>query len=120
MKLGGNFSYVEKDDEATMLRLPKQRVNSFVELMPFESTRLTLSQQFLSKRTDAYFDYSDSTVKNVELDQFNVFNLNINQKIINSLQVFANVGNLFNTSYTDVAGYTTKARNYTVGLGYKF
>lgn len=120
VKLGGNFSYVEKDDDATMLRLPKQRVNSFVELMPFESTRLTLSQQFVSKRTDAYFDYSDFTVKNVELDQFNVFNLNINQKIINSLEVFANVGNLFNTSYTDVAGYTTKARNYTLGFDYKF
>lgn len=120
LKLGANFSFVEKDKEATALRVPKQRINSYVELMPFKTTRIVFSHQFVSKRKDSYFDYSDFTVKNVDLDSFNIFNLNINQNIITSLDVFANVGNIFNTSYADVAGYTTKPRNYTVGLNYQF
>ena len=120
VKLGGNFSFVEKDEEATTLRVPKQRVNSYVEVSPFTSTRLVLSHHFVSKRTDAYFDYSDYSVKKVDLESFNLFNLNINQKIIKNLDAFANIGNLLNTSYTDVAGYNTKGRNYMVGFNYKF
>ncbi len=120
VKIGGNFSFVEKDAEATRLRVPKQRLNSYVEIRPFETTKIAFTHQFVSKRSDAYFDYADYTVKNVDLDAFNLLNLNFNQRIYKTFDAFANVGNLFNTSYTDVAGYTTKSRNYTVGVNYKF
>lgn len=119
-RFGGNFSFVEKEKEQTMLRQPKQRVNSYVEYLPFSGTRISLSHQFVSKRTDAYWDNATFTVKNVDLDSFNVFNLNINQNIITNLDAYLNVGNLFNKSYVDVAGFTTKPRNYMLGLNYKF
>lgn len=119
-RFGGNFSFVEKEKEQTMLRQPKQRVNSYVEYLPFSGTRIALSHQFVSKRTDAYWDNATFTVKNVDLDSFNVFNLNINQNIIMNLDAYLNVGNLFNKSYVDVAGFTTKPRNYMLGLNYKF
>ncbi|MGC4130189.1 MAG: TonB-dependent receptor [Bergeyella sp.] len=120
LKFGGNFSFAEKEKEATMLRQPKQRVNSYVEYLPFASTRISLSHQFVSKRSDAYWDNLSFEVKNVELESFNLFNLNINQKVNKNLDAFLNIGNLFNTPYTDVAGYTTKPRNYTLGCNFKF
>ncbi len=49
VKLGGNYSFVEKEKEATMLRQPKQRVNSYVEVKPFAATRIVLSHQFVGK-----------------------------------------------------------------------
>lgn len=120
LKFGGNFSFVEKENAATMLRQPKQRVNSYVEYLPFKTTRIALSHQFTSKRSDAYWDNSTFTVKNVELDGYHLFNLNVNQKLPYNLETYLNIGNLFNESYVDVAGFTTKPRNFMLGVTYKF
>lgn len=119
-KLGGNFSFVEKEKDATMLRQPKQRVNSYIEVLPFAKTRINLSHQFVSKRTDAYYDSATFSNENVDLESFNLFNLNINQNIIKNIDAYVNIGNLFNTSYVDVIGFNTKGRNYTVGVNYQF
>lgn len=120
LKIGGNYSFVEKDKAATMLRQPKHRVNSYVEYLPTATTRLFLTHQFVGKRLDAFFDSVDYSTKNIDLDGFHLFNLNINQKITSKISAYANVGNLFNTSYIDVIGYTVKNRNYTIGFNYNF
>ncbi|TXF74893.1 TonB-dependent receptor plug domain-containing protein [Chryseobacterium sp.] len=120
VNFGGNFGFVEKDKEATMLRQPKQRVNSYIEILPFKTTRVNFSHQFVSKRNDAYYDSSAFSIKNVVVDSYNLFNLNINQKITQKLESYLNIGNLFNTSYTDVIGYNTRPRNFTFGVNYNF
>ncbi len=119
IKLGTNYSYVEKDHEETMLRQPKVRMNSYIELLPFASTRISLSHMFVGKRPDYFYDASFNKV-DVIADQFNLFNLNINQKITPEIETYLNIGNLMNTSYVDVVGYTTKERNFTFGVSYKF
>lgn len=119
-KLGGNFSFVEKEKQETLLRQPKQRVNSYLEILPFKSTRVNFSHQFISKRADSYYNSETFSVKNVDLESFNLFNLNVNQKITANIEAYLNIGNLFNKSYIDVIGFTTKPRNYTFGVDYKF
>ncbi len=120
VRFGSNFSFVEKDKEATMLRQPKQRINSYVEVKPFKSTRLYINHQFVGKRSDAYYDSLSFSTLNVTNKSFNLFNLNINQKITEKIDAFVNVGNLFNISYVDIIGYKTRPRNYTVGVSYQF
>lgn len=120
IKFGGNFSFVEKEKQETMLRQPKQRINSYVEILPFQSTSISLSHQFVSKRKDSYYDSATFDVKNIALESFNLFNLNVNQKINSKVDAYLNIGNLFNKSYVDVIGYTTKPRNYTFGMSYQF
>lgn len=119
-RFGGNFTFVEKDKETTMLRQPKQRVNSYVEFLPFSTSRIVVSHQFVGKRADAYWDNATFSTKNVELESFHLFNLNINQKIVHNLDAYLNIGNLFNESYVDVAGFTTKPRNFMLGMNYRF
>ena len=120
IKLGGNFSFVEKEKQETILRQPKQRINSYLEILPFQSTIISFSHQFVSKREDSYYDSATFDVKSIALESFNLFNLNINQKINSKVGAYLNIGNLFNTSYVDVIGYTTKPRNYTFGMSYQF
>ncbi len=120
IKFGGNFSFVEKDKSETMLRQPKQRVNSYLEILPFKTTRINISHIYVAKRADSYYDSTTWSVKNVENGSYNLFNLNVNQKISHNIETYFNVGNLFNHSYVDVVGYTTKPRNYTLGVSYKF
>ncbi|MGZ5188343.1 MAG: hypothetical protein ACXWB5_02775, partial [Kaistella sp.] len=60
------------------------------------------------------------SVENRELEGFNLFNLNVSQKISSNIETYLNIGNLFNKSYVDVIGYTTKPRNFTLGVNYQF
>ena len=120
LNVGGNFSYAEKSNQSASLRYPKQKAGGFAEFLPFKNNRINLSYQFVSKRNDAYYDTSAFTTKNVVLDAFHLLNLNINQKINKKLETYLNVGNLLNTNYTDVIGFTTKPRTYTLGIDYKF
>lgn len=120
INLGGNLNYAEKDNASASLRSPKYRANAFLEIIPFKNNRLNLSYQYVSKREDAYFDANTYTTKNVTLDAFHLVNLNINQKINKKFEVYFNISNIFNTNYVDVVGFTTKPRNYTLGIDYKF
>ena len=116
INFGGNFSFNENDNQEMTLRQPKQRINSFVELLPLKGSKINLSYTYTSARKDRYsFPYIYVNNKS-----FNLFNLNINQKFGKNVEAFVNVNNLFNTSYTDVIGYTTKPRNITLGVEYKF
>lgn len=120
INFGGNFSFVEKEKQETMLRQPKQRVNSFIEILPFKTTRINFSHQFVSKRTDSYYNSTTFLVDNIDLESYHLFNLNLNQKINSKIETYVNIGNLFNKSYVDVIGFTTKPRNFTVGVNYQF
>ena len=120
VKFGGNFSFVENEASGVLLRQPKQRINSYLELLPFRTTRINLSHQFTGKRADAYFDMNSFATEYTENPSFHHFNLNVNQKVNDKAEVFLNIGNLFNKSYIDIVGFTTKPRNYTFGVNYRF
>lgn len=120
VNLGGNFSFTEKDNPTTRLRSPKQRANAFVEILPFKNNRINVSYEYVSKRNDAYYDATTYATKSVELDPINLFNININQKINKNFEAYLNIGNVFNTKYIDIIGFTTKPRNYGLGIEYKF
>ena len=116
INFGGNFSFNENDNQEMTLRQPKQRINSFVELLPLKGSKINLSYTYTSARKDRYsFPYIYVNNKS-----FNLFNLNINQKFGKNVEAFVNVSNLFNTSYVDVIGFKTKPRAFTLGIDYKF
>ena len=116
INFGGNFSFNENENQEMTLRQPKQRINSFVELLPLKGSKINLSYTYTSARKDRYsFPYIYVNNKS-----FNLFNLNINQKFGKNVEAFVNVSNLFNTSYVDVIGFKTKPRAFTLGIDYKF
>ena len=116
INFGGNFSFNENENQEMTLRQPKQRINSFVELLPLKGSKINLSYTYTSARKDRYsFPYIYVNNKS-----FNLFNLNINQKFGKNVEAFVNVNNLFNTSYVDVIGFKTKPRAFTLGIDYKF
>lgn len=120
LRLGGNFSFVEKEDAASMLRQPKQRVNSFLDIKPFKGSSVLINHQFVSSRQDSYYDTESFAVAEVLLEPFHVFNLNISQQITPDFSAYLNIGNLLNENYVDVIGYRVKPRNFTFGINYQF
>jgi len=51
------------------------------------------------------------------LKSYNLFDFYISHKLLNhKVLLFANVINIFNESYEELRGYTTRGRNVYVGL----
>lgn len=120
LRLGSNFSFVEKKNPESMLRQPRQKWNNHVELTVFPSNRITVSHHYVSSRSDAFYDSADFSVKNVELPPYHLFNLNISQGFGKNFRTHLNIGNLFNTPYTDITGFTSRPRNFMAGAQYQF
>lgn len=122
IKFGGNFSFVEKktdNPKSAMLRIPKQRANSYVEISTFKGNKINFTHTFVGRRHDIYYD-SAFRPQNVYLSDFNLFNVGINQQINNNLNAYFQLNNFLNKDYVDVIGYTTKNRNFVFGIDYKF
>lgn len=120
LNLGGNFSFAERETHEANIRYPKQRAGGFAELSAFKNNRINIAYQYVSKRNDSFYDTGSNVVKNVTLEAFHLFSANISQKINKNLQAYLNIGNVFNSSYVDVVGFTTRPRNYMLGVEYRF
>lgn len=118
--LGGNYSYAERENHETTTRYPKHRIGGFLEVLPFKNNKINLGYQYVSSRNDAFYDSSSFAVKNMKIDAFHLFSINIQQQLSAKANAYINIGNLFNTNYIDVVGFTTRPRNYMLGFEYKF
>lgn len=121
IKFGGNFSFVEKEieNEITMARTPKQRANSYLEISIFKGNKINFTHTFVGKRHDVYWDNSWIEHR-VLLSDFNIFNVGVIQKINQNLSTYFQLNNFLNRDYVDMVGYTTKNRNFVLGIDYKF
>ncbi|WP_369049213.1 TonB-dependent receptor plug domain-containing protein [Tenacibaculum sp. UWU-22] len=105
-----NYTYVDRD-ESLMLKIPKNKLGIKLNYKISPSTFTSLSYKYV----DATKDYG-----NVDLPSYNLFDFFINQKIIhNKVTLFACLTNIFNENYQEAADYTTRGRNYNLGLKIK-
>lgn len=118
IRVGGNFSFVEIENEKSRLRQPKQRANAYVDLQLFKGNRIHLNYQFVARRSDFY--YQGWTRKDVTNPDFSLVGLNINQKFNKNVEAYVNINNILDRKYVDVIGYTTKPINFSFGMNYNF
>lgn len=121
IKIGGNFSFVEKklETETTMLRQPKQRANSYIDIFPFKGNKISFTHNYIGKRFDVFYD-ANFNRNIIRLNDFNLFNIAANQEINQNLNIYFSLNNILNKTYVDVIGYTTRNRNFIFGVDYKF
>ena len=75
----------------------------------------------ISNQTNFSMSYRNvdetSDFGNVTLDAYQLVDVFVNHKILNErVDLFVNVTNLFNEDYQEVAGFTTRGRNFSFGL----
>lgn len=113
-RLGYTYTYKSSDIDY----IPKNKFTALVETASIKNTYLSLQYTNTSKRT--YFD-KWGTGDIIELDSFNLVDFYGSYAIVkNTLSVFAQVNNIFNTEYVETIGYTTKGRNFKLGLDFRF
>lgn len=112
--LGYTYTYKSSDIDY----IPKHKITALAESSSIKNTYLSLQLTNTSTRT--YYD-KWGTGDTIELDAYTLLDFYGSYSIIkNTLSVFGQVNNIFNTDYVEVIGYTTKGTNFKIGLDFRF
>ncbi|NVN18538.1 TonB-dependent receptor [Muricauda sp. HICW] len=110
--VNANYTFTErKGDNA--IRIPKHKANVSLWYQFCESTDASLTYAYTGERFDTDF----ATYSDIALESFSLLNFSIRHELIqNKLNVFLNADNLLNEDYRELLGFTTRGRNFRVGL----
>ena len=110
--VNANYTFTErKGDNA--IRIPKHKANVSLWYQFCESTDASLTYAYTGERFDTDF----ATFSDIALEPFSLLNFSIRHELIkNKVNVFLNADNLLNEDYRELLGFTTRGRNFRVGL----
>lgn len=116
LTLEANYTFTERKED-NVIRIPKHKANAVLGYQPEPRTYLSLSYAYTGKRLDTDFN----TGENLVLDAFSLIHLYASHQVIaDTLRIFVNAENLLNEDYVDVLNFTTRGRNFRVGLQLNF
>jgi len=116
VSFNANYTFTERKEKVA-LRIPKHKANASLDYTVNAKTFIGLNYQFVDERIDTDF----STFENKSLNSFSLVDVLFSRELIpNRLKLSGSVSNLFNEEYTEVIGFTTKGRNYKLGLRLSF
>jgi vitamin B12 transporter len=111
LSLLANYTFIDRD-ESLLLKIPQNKFFVKVDYNLFASTFTSLSYRFVDKTKD---------FGNVALASYNLVDFFINHSLLeNTVTFYGSVTNLFNENYQEIAGYTTRGRNYKIGVRLQF
>lgn len=119
-KMGLNFSYTYTNKSADLDYIPKHKLTASFEASPFKNTFVSVNFKNVGERT--YFDQWGSfgvAGEDVIIDSYSLIDLNVNYKW-EYLTIFTSLSNIFNEDFEDTLGYSTKGRNFRLGLKFNF
>jgi vitamin B12 transporter len=109
-----NYTYTQHED-GQGLRIPKHKVNGNFQYDVNENTQVLTSIQYVGERDDLFES------KQVILSPYWLMNLHVAHKMsIQGMSFYGNVQNLLNADYVETQGYTTRGRNFSLGVSYTF
>ncbi|MBT4522359.1 MAG: TonB-dependent receptor [Halieaceae bacterium] len=114
LSLNGNYTYNDTENTAgdNRIRRPEHLANIGVGWRPLDGA-LILGLNLRASHGAQDIDGSD-------LDDYEVVDLNASFDVLQGLQVYGRVENLFDETYQEIATYNTSARAAYVGLRYSF
>ena len=119
LNLGGNYIFTQVENQLNRL-IPKHKANIDFSYKWNRGT-FGINYQFVDKRSDAYYDSNIWATQAVNLATYQLVNSNISYELLpNRLQIFGAVTNILNDDFQEVIGYSTRGRNYKLGLNFLF
>ena len=102
-----NFTHINRA-ENLLLKIPKNTFFMKVDYQLFPETFTAISYRFVDETKD---------FGNVVLPSYNLVDIFINHQLLNGkMMFFGNITNIFNENFQEIAGFTTRGRNYNLGL----
>jgi vitamin B12 transporter len=111
-----NYTFTQVDKALDRL-IPKHKVNASIDYQLFKKTLLTLNYQYFSQRNDAFYNGNTFVVENVNLKAYQLASFLVKHELIKDrMTVFGTVTNLFNEDFVENVGYSTRGRNFKIGV----
>ena len=120
LKFKANYTFTEVEEPLKRL-IPKHKANVSIDYDYSEKAYFNLSYQYVDSRKDVFFDGGTYETVPVQLGSYQLVNAMINFKIIkNRFNLFASANNILNANFTENIGYSTRGRNFKIGLNVIF
>ncbi|WP_235921907.1 TonB-dependent receptor plug domain-containing protein [Flavobacterium phycosphaerae] len=116
VRVNGNYTFTQVDEALNRL-IPKHKVNAGLDFQPTTRSFFNVSYQYFDARNDAFFDGNTFMTQNVKLDSYQLLNAMAKYELIKSrLTIFGSVTNIFNEEFVENIGYSTRGRNFKMGV----
>ena len=116
IKFGGNYTFTQVDEELNRL-VPKHKANAFVNVDVTNRLFFNANYQYVDGRADAFFDGNTFATIQTKLDSYQLVNATLKYELIKSrLTIFGAVTNILNEDFVENIGYSTRGRNFRLGL----
>jgi len=118
LRLNGNYTFTQFEEALTFSqRIPKHKANASVDYQPTTRTFFNVSYQYVDKRADAFYDSITFAPMPVTLESYQLLNTTARYELVkNRMTIFATASNILNKDFYEVIGYTTRGRNFKLGL----
>jgi vitamin B12 transporter len=116
LKLNANYTFTQVDKALDRL-IPKHKANASLDFQPNNRTLFNINYQYFDARNDVFFDGNTFGVTGVKLDAYQLVNFLAQYELVKGrTTVFATATNLFNEAFTENIGYSTRGRNFKLGI----
>ncbi len=116
LKWNANYTFTQVDEALDKL-IPKHKINAALDYH-WNKGNVNLNYQYTDARKDVYYDIMFMP-QGVILDSFRLVNFSIKQQIIkNTLSIFGAVTNILNEDFVESTGYSSRGRNFRLGLNF--
>jgi vitamin B12 transporter len=123
LSINASYTYVDRDVfEDFNDYIPANKFVAGLDFTPFEKAFFNLTYRNVGERTifDRYGSFGTAG-EDVILENYTVLDFMTNYKLLgDTVTIFGAVTNILNEDYNDIFGYSTRGRNYKVGLRLSF
>ena len=117
--LNGKTSLFTSDSTFNgILRQPDHAFSIGINYSPTARWEFQADGQYFGKRTDLYFDSSQFTSRQVQLDPYALVNFRAGYALAEHLWLRLSINNVLASDYYEVYGYSVLGRNFHAGLSW--
>lgn len=99
-----------------LFRRPKTQINLSVGYQVIPKLFVSATIRSIGERTDRFYNSETFNTDTIKLAAYTTIDVYAEGKLTPNMKVYADVRNLFDTTYYDIYGYNTRRRNATIGL----
>jgi len=117
LSFSANYTHASADDATTFYRIPEDKFGFSANISPLQNTTASLKYNFTGMRT--IFDFGK--YEEVKLESYGLIDIYVQQKFLyGKLIGYGALNNVLDKDFVSIYGFTTRGRNFNIGMKYNF
>lgn len=121
IKVTANYTFTQVETNVSQLQLiPKHKINAGFDYAVTPKLTWTAQYQYTDDKIDLFYNSSSFSNDEVVLKSYQTIHSTLSYKLNKHVSFFGNVTNLLDIDFTEKYGYSTRGRNFKLGLNLQF